>query len=227
MGYQQIYNFLKDTFLNTEIVTIISTTLKTSLCSIFITTVITFPISFAISCKNFYGKKIILQMIHTLMGTPPVITGLVVVMLFSRSGPFGGFRLLFTIKAMIIAQILLLIPIIIGLIIPIYEKYLTEIKETVMGMGFSNIRCYLLCLYEGKNSFLAVILSGFGRAVSEVGAVQLSGGNIQYRTRVMTTSIMLETNKGNYHNAIILGIILFFIVLFINLSATILLKKVS
>jgi tungstate transport system permease protein len=159
------------------------------------------------------------------MGLPPVVAGLVVFMLLSRSGPFGSLKLLFSVTAMVIAQVILITPIITGLSASVSSARAGRLKETATGLGIGRFRQVLLLLSECRVQLISVALTGFGRAISEVGAVQLVGGNIQYKTRVMTTAIMLETNKGNFEFAVALGIILLLLAFIFNSVAYIMQEK--
>lgn len=173
--------------------------------------------------KNWYSL-FLRSLITTFMGIPPVVGGLIVYLIFSRSGPLGEFKLLFSVKVMVIAQVLLITPIIAGLLIPIFNDYYYRINETALGIGLSRPKKVIVMLYECRKMLISVVLSGFGRSIAEVGAVQLVGGNIQRKTRVMTTAIMLETNRGNFSFAIALGIVLLLISFFINWIASLLQK---
>lgn len=209
-----------------ELRQIVFLTLKMSLFSTLISTGLGVMASLllAIAPVN-RGKKYFCRFINTLMGIPPVVAGLIVFIMLSRSGPFGQFGLLYTLEAMVIAQVILITPIVIGLSNPIFEKKYDDIKETVVGLNISRSRQLFLLLHECKKPLAGIILSAFGRSIAEVGAVQLVGGNVQYKTRVMTTAIMLETNRGNFCFAVSLGIVLLLCSLIINLLAGMISEK--
>jgi tungstate transport system permease protein len=160
-----------------------------------------------------------LRITTTLMGLPPVVAGLAVFLLLSRSGPLGSLRLLFSVEAMIIAQVVLITPIVAGLTAAVTEMRFKQVSETVLGLGMSRTRALLMTLTECRSQMVGIILTGFGRAISEVGAVSIVGGNIQYQTRVMTTSIMMVTNMGRFEMAIALGAVLLFIAFAVNIAA--------
>lgn len=200
-----------------EIITIIAITLKMAFFSTTISSLIGIILACFIAFNDFFFKKIIIRITRTLMGLPPVVAGLFIFMLLSRSGIFGFLNMLYTIKAMVIAQITLITPIIMGQTITTLERYYVKIIKTTKGIGLSKMQSVRYVIFECRKELICIILLGFGRAMSEVGAIQLVGGNIQNKTRVMTTAIMLETNKGNFDLAISLGIILLIIEFLINI----------
>jgi len=204
---------------NPELRQIIGVTLKMSFLSTLISAFIGIPCGLLLGSVKFKGRRIILRITGALMGLPPVVAGLIIFMFISRSGPFGSLRLLYTVSAMVIAQVLLITPIIAGLSAAVISMPSASIKETTAGLGFSPLKQRLYMVYECKASLLSVVLSGFGRAIAEVGAVQLVGGNIQHKTRVMTTAILMETNMGNFSFAIALGIVLLAIAFVVNIIA--------
>ena len=204
---------------NPELRKIIAVTLRMSFTSTLISSLIGIPLGLVLGSYNFPGKRLLLRITSTMMGLPPVVAGLIVFLLLSRSGPLGRFKLLYTVTSMVIAQVVLITPIITGLCASVVSLRAPLIRETAAGIGLSNFKQLLYTLYECKEQLLSVVLSGFGRSIAEVGAVQLVGGNIQYKTRVMTTAIMLETNMGHFGFAIALGIVLLIIAFAVNLIA--------
>lgn len=202
-----------------ELRQIILVTLQMSLTSTAVASVLGISSGVLLGSSRFHGRKIILRVIHTLMGLPPVVAGLAVFMTLSRKGPLGSLSLLFSVTAMVIAQVLLITPIVAGLTASAIAAKAPAIVETTRGLGLSRPKEKLLLLYETRRQLVSVVLTGFGRAVSEVGAVQLVGGNIQHKTRVMTTAIMLETNKGNFELAIALGVVLLVLAFAVNALA--------
>ena len=202
-----------------ELRQIIGVTLRMSLFSTIIALLIGVPLGTIIALSSFPGKRLLLRLVHTLMGLPPVVAGLVIFMLLSRSGPLGELQLLFSITAMVLAQVLIITPIVIGQTVAIVDTRLPLVKETAWGIGLSRSRQLLFMLYECRLQLFSVVFIGFGRAISEVGAAQIVGGNIQWHTRVMTTAIVLETNRGNFNLAIGLGVVLL-IIAFIVTSLT-------
>ena len=161
------------------------------------------------------------------MGLPPVVAGLLVYTLFTHYGPFGNINLLFTVNVMVIAQVLLITPVVIGLSASFIESTSKPVIETAKGIGLSRGKIIGLCISEGRSSLLSVVLNAFGRSIAEVGAVSIVGGNIQWKTRVMTTAIMLETNKGKFSFALALGIILLIIAFTVNAIASFIVKEPS
>ena len=211
--------------LDKELMQIIGVTLRMSFFSTSISCLIGLPLGALIGTKSFKGKSFLKKLIHTLMGLPPVVAGLFVYVLFTHYGPFGSLNLLFTVKVMVIAQVLLITPIVIGLSSSFIESTSKPIIETAKGIGLGNGRIARLCLSEGRASLVSIVLSAFGRSIAEVGAVSIVGGNIQWKTRVMTTAIMLETNKGKFSFALALGIILLLIAFIVNAAASFIVRE--
>ena len=191
--------------------------MKVSFLSLVLSCLVGLPIGTYLAIKNFWGRDTVLIIFNAMMGLPPVVVGLIVYLLISRSGPFGWLGVLYTPTAMIIAQMILIIPIIVSLTAQIIEEINEEYKDLFKSLVISPHKALIACLYDARYSILTVILAGFGRAISEVGAVIIVGGNIDHLTRVMTTTIALETSKGNLSLALALGIILLLIALIINL----------
>lgn len=157
---------------------------------------------------QFPGKKLIVRLCRTLMGTPPVVVGLVVYLLLMRKGPFGFMQILFTVRAMVVAQVLIITPIICGMVYSYASKSAGRIRAFAKTMGANGMQTQLLMIKEMSNEIYFAVVTGFGRAISEVGSVMIVGGNIQYKTRTMTTAISLMRNKGEYSQAITLGVVL-------------------
>lgn len=191
----------------TLVVTILSTLLSSAL-GVFSGVII--------GSREFSGKRLLIRFIQTFMGLPPVVAGLMVYLFLSRKGPLGHLELLFTPQAMVIAQVIIIYPIITGLTIAAVKLKKVSIVETCHGLGFTRLKTHLILLYECRFPIISAVLAGYGRAVSEVGAVMLVGGNIQYNTRVMTTAIVLETGKGNYDKALALGLLLLVLSFIVN-----------
>lgn len=194
-----------------ELRRIISATLVTSFSSTLIACGIGIPAGILIGITRFRGRRLVVRITHTFMGFPPVIAGIVVFFLLSRSGPLGHYKLLYSIPAMIFAQVLIITPIAAGLAISMSETRADMMRETALGINLSAGRRFLYTVYEARKQLFSILFTGFGRAVSEVGAAQIVGGNIQNKTRVMTTAIVLETNKGDFELALALGILLLLI----------------
>jgi len=199
-----------------EIYGIIALTLWVTVAGALIAAALSLPLGITIGSKNFTGKRFLIRIINTLMGLPPVVAGLVVYLFLSRNGPLGRLGLLFTPAAMVLAQVIIVTPIITGLVIAIVKLKHQPVTETCKGLGMKSPLIFIMLLRECKYPLFSALLAGYGRAVSEVGAVMLVGGNIQYQTRVMTTAILLETGKGNYDRALALGMILIIISFMIN-----------
>ncbi len=211
--------------LDKELFQILGVTLRMSFFSTSISCLVGLPLGALIGTRQFRGKSFLKKLIHTWMGLPPVVAGLFVYMLFTHYGPFGRLNLLFTVTAMVIAQCVLITPLVIGLTSSFVETTSRPIIETARGLGLSNTRVVLLCLSEGRTSLLSVVLNAFGRSIAEVGAVSIVGGNIQWKTRVMTTAIMLETNKGKFSFALALGVVLLILAFIVNAAATWIVKE--
>jgi tungstate transport system permease protein len=204
---------------------IIGLTLKMSFFSTIISTLIGMPLGILIGSRDFRLKKYVIRLTHTLMGLPPVVAGLIVYLVLSRNGPLGSFQLIYSIQAMVIAQVVLITPVVCGLTTSIASIRAPQLLETTHGFGLSKSKEIGLLLYENRNQLLSVLMMAFGRSIAEVGAVQIVGGNIQDKTRVMTTAIMLETNKGNFDYAIALGVVLLLLSLVVNSIAPILQER--
>jgi tungstate transport system permease protein len=199
-----------------EIYGIIGLSLLVTVLSTMISAVLGIPSGMVIGSREFTGKRLTVRIINTLMGLPPVVAGLVVYLFLSRKGPIGHLGLLFTPAAMVIAQVTIITPLITGLTIGVVKLKYQSITETCKGLGLKGSRILAVFVRECRYALLATFLAGYGRAISEVGAVMIVGGNIQYKTRVMTTAIALETGKGNYDRALALGIILMTLFFLIN-----------
>ena len=208
-----------------ELFQILGVTLRMSFFSTGISCLLGMPLGVMLGKSDFKGKRTIKKLTGTLMGLPPVVAGLVVYMLFTKYGPFGSLGLLFTVDVMVIAQCILIIPVVINLTESIITIRGRSLAETAKGLNFSRLKTAVLMVSENKQSLLSVVLTAFGRSIAEVGAVSLVGGNIQWKTRVMTTAIMLETNKGNFSFALALGIVLLIISLLVNILASLTVKE--
>ncbi len=208
-----------------ELLHIIGVTLRMSFFSTTISCLIGIPLGVLISKSSFKGKRTVKRITGTLMGLPPVVAGLIVYMLFTKYGPFGSLGLLFTVDVMVIAQCMLIIPIVINLSESITSINAKRLIETSKGLNLGKVKTAILILSENKQALFSVVLTAFGRSIAEVGAVSLVGGNIQWKTRVMTTAIMLETNKGNFSFALALGMILLLISLIVNIVSSLLVKE--
>jgi len=204
--------------LDPELLAITLRTLEISISSTLIAVFISIPLGGLIYFKTFRGKRSVINLIQTLYSLPTVLVGLLVFLLISNEGPLGSLQLLFTPAGMILGQTLLILPIIIGFTITALSSVKGEIKDLALSLGASEFQTVLSIMKEAKYALYAAVILGFGRAISEVGVALMIGGNIRNFTRVITTTMSLETAKGNLELSIALGIILLAIALIINLA---------
>lgn len=195
---------------------IVALSLQVSLLAVLIAAILGFPLGAAVALWRFPGRGVMIVVLNALMGLPPVVAGLMVYLLLSRAGPLGEWGFLFTPGAMVIAQVVLVLPILAALSRQKVEELLGEYREQFVSLGMSRSRMMPTLLWDARFALLTILLAGFGRASAEVGAVMMVGGNIEGVTRVMTTSIVLETGKGNLPLALGLGIVLLSLVMLIN-----------
>jgi len=200
-------------------VAIVALSLQVSLSAVVLASVIALPIGAATAVGRFPGRQAIIVVLNAFMGLPPVVVGLIVYLALSRAGPLGPMGLLFTPTAMVIAQALLVMPIIAALTRQIVADAWEEYREQLQSLGSNGIRSALTLVWDTRFSLLTAVLAGLGRATAEVGAVMIVGGNIDGVTRVMTTAIALETSKGDLALALALGAILVLLVVVLNSSA--------
>ena len=198
---------------------IVALSLAVSLSAVALATLLGLPLGAAIAVGGFPGRQAVVVVLNALMGLPPVVVGLFVYLLLSRAGPLGEFGLLFTPVAMVIAQTILVLPIIAALARQAVEDAWREYEEQLRSLGVDGLRGALTVLWDIRFSLLTAVLAGLGRASAEVGAVMIVGGNIDGVTRVMTTAIALETSKGDLPLALGLGMVLIVIVLALNAAA--------
>jgi tungstate transport system permease protein len=198
---------------------IVALSLAVSLSAVAIATLLGMPLGAAVGVGRFPGRHALIVLLNALMGLPPVVVGLAIYLLLSRAGPLGELGLLFTPGAMVIAQTVLILPIIAALCRQAVEDAWREYEEQLRSLGVQGIRAALTVLWDIRFSLLTAILAGLGRASAEVGAVMIVGGNIDGVTRVMTTTIALETSKGDLPLALGLGVVLIGIVLALNAAA--------
>ena len=207
------------THFDANLVDVVALSLRVSLTATFLAACLGLPIGAAIAVGQFPGRPTLIVVLNALMGLPPVVVGLVVYLLLSRAGPLGSFGLLFTPGAMIVAQTILITPIIAALARQIVADAWSEYREQLTSLGARTFRAAMTLLWDTRFSLATVLLAGFGRAIAEVGAVMIVGGNIAGVTRVMTTTIALETSKGDLPLALALGLVLIAIVLLLNAVA--------
>lgn len=204
------------TSLDPDLLEIVGLSLRVSLSAVLIAAALGLPLGAAIALFRFPGRQALVVLLNALMGLPPVVVGLVVYLLLSRSGPLGVLGLLFTPGAMIAAQVILVLPIVAALARQAVEDLWNEYEEQLRSLGSTTARAIPTLLWDGRFTLLTAILAGFGRASAEVGAVMIVGGNIDHLTRVMTTAIALETARGDLALALGLGIVLLALTVAIN-----------
>ena len=198
---------------------IVALSLAVSLSAVAFATLLGLPLGAAIAVGRFPGRHAVIVILNALMGLPPVVVGLVIYLLLSRAGPLGELGLLFTPGAMVIAQTVLILPIVAALVRQAVEDAWHEYEEQLRSLGADRMRAALTVVWDIRFSLLTAVLAGLGRASAEVGAVMIVGGNIDGVTRVMTTTIALETSKGDLPLALGLGMVLIAIVLALNAAA--------
>ncbi len=201
---------------DTELWAIVLLSLKVSVFAVLISALIGMPVGAALAVSRFPGRRLLIIFMNALMGFPPVVVGLLVYLMLSRSGPLGVLELLYTPTAMIIAQVVLVTPIIAALTRQVIEMLAEEYSEQLRSLGVSRLASVPVLLWDARLALVTALLAGFGRAIAEVGAVIIVGGNINHVTRVMTTTIALETSKGNLALALALGAILIGIAVAVN-----------
>ena len=207
---------------NRQLMNIINVTLRMSIASSIASLLIGVPLGVLLSRGKSFLKRALVVINRTLMGLPPVVCGLICYILFSGVGPLGYLKLLYTVKGMVVAQVMLITPMIIGNT----ETYLAgrtdDIDETAKGLSVGRWRTFLLTLNESRYQTISTYLFGFSRAIAEVGAVSMVGGAIAFKTNVMTTAIMMYTNMGDVTLGLALGIILLAMAFVLNMSVYIL-----
>ncbi|WP_299078467.1 ABC transporter permease [uncultured Ruegeria sp.] len=201
---------------DSELWAIVLLSLRVSMFAVLIATIIGMPVGAALAVARFPGRRVMIVLMNALMGLPPVVVGLLVYLMLSRSGPLGVLELLYTPTAMILAQVVLVTPIIAALTRQVTEMLAEEYSEQLRSLGVSRLSSVPVLLWDARLALVTALLAGFGRAIAEVGAVIIVGGNINHVTRVMTTTIALETSKGNLALALALGAILIGIAVAVN-----------
>ena len=195
---------------------IIILSLKVSFSALIISSFFAIIIGYLLALRKFYLKNIIIIIFNSLMGIPPVVVGLIVYFLLARGGPLGVLQLLYTPSAMIIAQSIIIFPIVVSLSYEIFSQQWLQFRDHFRAFNIPLIGTMLTLIRHSYVVLITILLTGFGRAISEVGAVMIVGGNIEHYTRVMTTAITLETRMGNLEYAMALGIVLILLTMFIN-----------
>ena len=210
-----------------ELINILIITARTCLTSSFISLIIGVPLGIWLGTSRFPGRHVFTVLARTLMGMPPVVCGLLMYILFSGVGPFGKFKLLFTVTIMIIAQVILITPLVIANLETYVSPISAQIYETTKGLGLKRWKMFLLLYNECLYSIFTTYLLAFSRAVAEVGAISMVGGAIAWKTNVMTTAIMLYTNRGSFTLGIALGMILITLSLMVNIAVTLMQRRLS
>lgn len=198
---------------------IVGLSLAVSLSAVLFATVLGLPAGAVLALGQFPGRNALIIVFNTAMGLPPVVVGLVIYLLLSNSGPLGRFGILFTPKAMMVAQAVLVFPIVVALSRQVIEDLWAEYSEQLRSLGSGRAKSVATLLWDGRFSLVTVVLAGFGRAAAEVGAIMIVGGNIDGFTRTMTTAIALETSKGDLALALGLGFVLLVLVVIVNAGA--------
>ncbi|MBR5491121.1 MAG: ABC transporter permease [Oscillospiraceae bacterium] len=210
-----------------ELMNILGTTARLCLSSSLLALIIGVPLGVWLGSARFPGRGALVVINRTLMGMPPVVCGLIFYMLFSGVGPFGKMKLLFTVTLMIVAQVVLITPIVIGNMESFVSGISEDLRETALGLGLGRVRRYILLMNESVYHIFSTYLLAFARAIAEVGAVSMVGGAIAWKTNVMTTAIMQYTNRGNFSLGIALGIILMTISLVVNIVISLVQRRLS
>ncbi len=210
-----------------ELLNILATTARMSLASSLIALLLGVPIGIWLGACRFRGRGVLVVLIRTLMGMPPVVCGLLFYLLFSGVGPFRHLRLLFTVPLMVLAQVVLITPIVAGSMETGVSELAPALRETARGLGFGAGRRFLLLLNECVYPVISAYLLAFSRAIAEVGAVSMVGGAIAWKTNVMTTAIMQYTNRGDFTLGIALGLILLTLSLIVNAALSLMQRRLS
>ena len=205
----------------TDILATILLSLRVSGTATLIAVLIGIPLGALIGMRSFPGRAVVVSLVHTGFALPPVVIGLFVFMFLSRNGPAGELQLLFTPTAMVIAQALLAAPYVTGITLAAVQAVPADVRLQARALGATPLRAAFTHVREARLGLVAAVIAGFGAVISEVGAVMMVGGNIAGETRVMTTAIVLETRRGNFRTAIILGLVLLALAFAVNMALTI------
>jgi len=207
-------------FNNPDVWEITLLSLKVSGLATLLSLLIGLPLGTALALGRFPGRSFLLTIVNTGMALPPVVVGLAVAMSLWRSGPLGSLHLIYTPAAIVIAQVIIASPVVTGLTSAALQALDPRLRLQLLGLGASRLQMVFALWREARLPLLAALMAGFGSVISEVGASMMVGGNIRHQTRVLTTAIVLETNKGEFQNAIALGILLLLITFLINYALT-------
>ena len=204
--------------LDRDLLEIVLRSLQVSLCALFFACLLGFPLGTWIAIHRFRLRRLTLIFLNAMIGLPPVVVGLIVYILLSRTGPFGVLGLLFTPTAMIIAQTIIITPLVASIAYRVMDDLWEQYRDLLVSLDANLWQCICSLLRDGRRGLLTACLAGFGRAIGEVGAVMIVGGNIDHATRVLTTAIALETGRGDFALALGLGFILIFLSLLVNFT---------
>ncbi|MDG1470342.1 ABC transporter permease [Pseudosulfitobacter sp. SM2401] len=204
--------------LDADLVEITLRSLQVSLSALVVACVIALPFGTWLAIRRFRYRRAAIATLNALMGLPPVVVGLIVYLLLSRSGPFGVLGLLFTPSAMIIAQIIIITPLIASITHQAMRELWAEYHDLLISLNTTKRQRVMTLIWDGRRTLMTAALAGFGRAIGEVGAIMIVGGNIDHATRVLTTAIALETGKGDFALALGLGFVLIALALVVNLA---------
>ncbi|MEP6066805.1 MAG: ABC transporter permease [Paracoccaceae bacterium] len=204
--------------LDAELVEITLRSLQVTISALVIASLIALPLAAVLAVRRFRLRRAVIAVLNALMGLPPVVVGLIVYILLSRSGPLGVFGLLFTPTAMIIAQVIIIVPLIASIAHQSLRDLWTEYHDLLISMNVTQTQKVKTLLWDARRALLTASLAGFGRAIGEVGAIMIVGGNIDHATRVLTTAIALETGKGEFALALGLGFVLIGLTIAINIA---------
>ncbi|MGH1412541.1 MAG: ABC transporter permease [Pelagimonas sp.] len=204
--------------LDAELVEIALRSLQVTLGALLVASALSLPLAALLAVRRFRARRAVIAILNALMGLPPVVVGLVVYVMLSRSGPFGVLGLLFTPTAMVIAQVIIIVPLIASIAHQSLRDLWAEYHDLLISMNVTQTQKITTLLWDARRALLTASLAGFGRAIGEVGAIMIVGGNIDHSTRVLTTAIALETGKGDFALALGLGFILIGLAVFVNLT---------
>ncbi len=203
-----------------ELAGIVGLSLLVSGIAIVIATLVGVPLGLLLGLRRFRGRQLLVTLVNTGMGLPPVVVGLAVFLLLARSGPLGRLELLYTPAAMVLAQVIIAVPLVAGVSLAALQGLDERLHVQILSLGASRLQLWAKLLSEARLSLVAALAAGFGSIISEVGAVMMVGGNIRGQTRVMTTAIVLETRQGLYAEAVVLGAVLLLLTLLVNWAFT-------
>ena len=204
--------------LNADLIEITWLSLRVSVTATLVAALIALPLGAWLAVSRFRARRVVIAMLNALMGLPPVVVGLVVYVIFSRSGPLGVLGLLFTPTVMVIAQVIIVAPIIASIAHQTIRDLWADYHDLLISLNASRAQRIRALLWDGRRALITAMLAGFGRAIGEVGAIMVVGGNIDHATRALTTAIALETGKGDFGMALALGFVLIALAVAVNLG---------